>query len=87
MKPKHFKEVNAVLGENQPEYEPLPALRFDGGMGHVITCWELSPEEIERLKETGEIWLNVCTFGGAFPPVFLTTERKDLFTTTEDESN
>ena len=27
MKAKQFKEVNAVYGENQPEYYPLPACR------------------------------------------------------------
>ena len=85
MKPKHFEQVNVIMGKGQPEYEPLPALAIDGGM-QVITCWELSPEEIERVKQTGEIWLNVYTFGKNFPPVFLTTERKELFTIT-DESN
>ena len=31
MKAKQFKEVNAVYGENQPEYYPLPAYKSEDG--------------------------------------------------------
>ena len=33
MKAKQFKEVNAVYGENQPEYYPLPAYKDSGNRG------------------------------------------------------
>lgn len=40
MKPKEFKGQNIVFAKDQPEYQPLPALRMPDG--EVITCWGLS---------------------------------------------
>ena len=43
MKAKQFKEVNAVYGENQPEYYPLPAYKSEDGTS--VFCFELDEEE------------------------------------------
>lgn len=37
MTPIKFKGQNIVFGANQPEYQPLPALKLHDGQ--VITCW------------------------------------------------
>ena len=38
MKAKQFKEVNAVYGENQPKYYPLPAYKSEDGT--AVFCFE-----------------------------------------------
>jgi len=75
MKPLKFDEVNVILGEDQPEYENLPAL-VQGDK--VVTCWELSEEEIEAIKNSKRIWMATLTFGQAFQPCLLTTQKEDV---------
>ena len=47
MKAKQFKEVNAVYGENQPEYYPLPAYKSEDGT--AVFCFELDEEERKKI--------------------------------------
>lgn len=75
MIPIKFKGSNVVFAENQPEYQPLPALVV--GDGSVITCWELTDEEIENIIETKVIWLKQLTFNKPLQPVMLTTDLSD----------
>lgn len=60
MKAKQFKEVNAVYGENQPEYYPLPAYKSEDGT--AVFCFELDEEERKKIAETGELWVALRTF-------------------------
>ena len=62
MRPKHFPGQNVVFGENQPEYQPLPALVLPGSEGEVITCWELSDEEIEKVVKNKCIYFSQLVF-------------------------
>ena len=56
MKPVEFPGVNVVFAKDQPEYMPLPAMKIPNDpQGLIITKWQLSPEELERVKETGTI--------------------------------
>lgn len=66
-----------VIGKDQPEYAPMPA--YISPDGQVIACFKLDPQEIQRVSQTGEIWLSVLTFNRGFEPVFLTTDPADLF--------
>lgn len=75
MKPIKFEGVNVTFGANQPEYLPLPAQRLPGDCGQIVTCWELSPEEIKQVQRTGKIYLSVLTFNNPLQPVLLTTEK------------
>ena len=75
MEPKQFDGANCVYGANQPEYKDLPAQRYDGPLGQVVTCWKLSPEELRKVQETGEIWLSLLTFGNPLQPVMLTVDH------------
>lgn len=56
MKPVEFPGVNVVFAKDQPEYVPLPAMKVpDDPQGLIITKWELSPDELKRIQETGTI--------------------------------
>lgn len=80
MEPVKFDGVNVVFGENQPEYDQLPAERVGRPeSGQIITCWEVSPEEIKRIQETGKIWLSVLTYGQPLHPVLLTTDKPNTY--------
>lgn len=81
MKPIEFKEHNVVFGKDQPEYMPLPALKFEDGT--VITCWKLSWKEAIRVLFTRKIWLSVLTFNNPLQPTLLETDEKTLFATNE----
>lgn len=90
MKPIDFDGSNAVIGKDQDCYLPLPALiknhvveDEDGENvlienGQVVSCWELSDEELAEIIKTKKIWLSTLTFGGPFQPVCLTTNKNDL---------
>lgn len=76
MKPIEFEEINVVYGEKQPEYIPLPAHKAKDGT--VWTCWELSPEELKQIQETGVIWLSMLTFNQPLQPILLQVEKPKL---------
>lgn len=78
MKPIEFEEQNVVYGENQPEYIPLPALKFEDGT--VITCWKLSWKEAFRVLFTRKIWHSMLTFNNPLQPTCISTDHKDFFT-------
>ena len=73
MEPIIFKGANCVYGQGQPEYMPLPAHKDENGV--VLTCWKLSPEDMQRIQETGVIWLEMLTFNQALQPVRLDSEK------------
>jgi hypothetical protein len=76
MKPVRFKEQNVIFAEDQPEYEPLPALRTEGG--DVIFCMKLTFRERVRVLFLGNIWCSLCAFGRPLTPSFYTTKKSDL---------
>lgn len=94
MTPIKFPEANIVIGKNQKEYESLPAwvdktpIPDDAivgfNRGDVVSCWQLSPEEIEKVRETGCIWVNMLTFGLPVHPLFLTVDKNEVIVN-EDE--
>lgn len=79
MEPINFKGANVVYAKNQPEYKPLPAERRPGNSGEVVTCWKLSPEELERVKEIGVIWLSMLTFNQPLQPVLLSVDKPEAY--------
>jgi len=60
MIPIKFPGSNIVIGENQPQYILLPALRLDNG--DVYTCWELTEEEINDLVNSKRLYIKSLTF-------------------------
>ena len=53
MKPIEFKHQNIVFAKDQPEYQPLPALKFESSNGEVVSCWKLSFKERIKIVFTG----------------------------------
>lgn len=84
MKPVKFKHHNVVFAEDQPEYQPLPALKIEGPEGHVVTCWKLSFWERVRILFLGKIWLNLMSFNQPLTPSFMSTKRKEVYSVPED---
>lgn len=64
-----FIGKNVEIAKNQPEYKTLPALVVPGPEGEVITCWQLSDDEIEEVIKTRRIYMSQLTFGGKYSPV------------------
>lgn len=73
MIPTSFKETNQLLGAgNNKGTGDLPIARsymeIEGDkVPCAVSCWKLSPEELERVKETGQIW--VAVMGVGMPPI------------------
>jgi hypothetical protein len=76
MEPAEFPEVTVTLAKGQPEYQPLPI--HYGRDGVATSLWKLSPEEIRQIAASGEIWLQVMTFGRGFSPILPLAEKPDL---------
>lgn len=76
MEPITFPEQTHVLGENQPEYRPLP-VHIDQNDPRIpmTACFELTDEEIADIVSTKKLWHQQLTFGNAFQPVLLTTKK------------
>lgn len=73
MKPIPFKQQNAVLAKDQPQYQPLPVHRTQDY--EFISCWQLSWRERIKLLFTGRIWHRQLTFGYAYQPMMLQVEH------------
>ena len=84
MKPTTFKHQNVVYAKDQPQYQPLPALRLDTPEGQVISCWKMSFYERLRVLFTGRIWVSLMSFNKPLTPSYITTKRKEVYSHTDD---
>lgn len=78
MKPIEFKEQNVIYAKDQPEYLPLPALKYPGGNGEVVTCWRLSFWERFYILFTGRMWLSLLSFNQPLTPSFLSVKKHEV---------
>ena len=73
MKPVNFPEHNKVFtkpeGWFDEECQPLPVFQNDE---QIISCWEVTNEDIEKMKKTKRIWLSI--HGNAQPPVWVSAD-------------
>ena len=60
--------------EGREDVSDLHTFRQRGGTCNM-SCWQLSPEEIEEVSRTGRIYLSVMS-GALFYPVFLGSESR-----------
>lgn len=58
-----------VFAKDQPEYQPLPAVRIDSPGAPILTRWEFSDEERQRIATGASLYLWVYTFGHPLQPV------------------
>ena len=79
MKPIEFPEQNTLAKSEDVNVQPLPCRISEDGT-QVISCWELTEADFERLKRKPRIYVSQMTYGGAIPPLFLTSDNNDLFT-------
>ena len=75
MTPIQFPEVNIVLGAGQPEYQGLPALITKDETRQVISCWELTAEEIQGVIKNGVIWISQLSFGHPVQPLLPSVDK------------
>ena len=61
--------IEVVLGKNQPEYVPLPAVYLDTDARPMITRWRLSRDERVAVATGADIVLTQLTFGHPFQPI------------------
>ena len=67
--PGHERD-EIVIGKDQPEYVPLPALRLITEEGiATVTRWRPSDEERAQLLAGADIWLQQLTGRGPLQPV------------------
>ena len=79
MKPVKFEGYNVAIGEGQEEYIPIPAQAMpDDPQGKVLMCFELDPDEIKEIQETGRLWMTKLTFGMDFQPIMLNTKKPEF---------
>lgn len=76
MTPKTFKGHNIVFGKDQPEYQPLPALRLHDGQ--VITCWELTDEELQDVIKNKCIYVQQMTFNHPLQPIYVSSDLDNI---------
>lgn len=72
MQPIPTSETNLVIAEHQDGVRPLPV--HNTGR-EVVATWEITDEELERLKESKKIYLTISNFGLAIFPHLLTIEN------------
>ena len=75
MKPIEFPGSNVVYGANQPEYQPLPAMKMPDGQ--VLTCWQFTEEELAIINKTKCMYLSQLTFNQPLQPIIMMTEISD----------
>ena len=84
MKPIEFKHQNIVFAKDQPEYQPLPALKIDSEQGEVISCWHMSLKERLTVLFTGNVWLSLVSFNKPLTPSFMSVNRKEVYSHSDD---
>lgn len=58
-----------VFGRDQPEYEPLPAIRGTGPRQAVTCRYKLGFAERIWVLFSGNIWIQQLTYGHPFHPI------------------
>ena len=77
MIPVSFPGQNIVFGKDRPQYRPLPALDLEDENGEVITCWEISEEELQVITRTRRIYLSQYTFNRPLQPILPMADLSD----------
>lgn len=82
MQPIEFPEQNKVFKapEGMDNCSDLPVcecIDFNFNTPVIISKWKLTPEELQKVNETGEIWLSVV--GQGMPPVCLMVDYPFIF--------
>lgn len=69
--------VEIVLGKNQPEYNPLPAMWLNAPSVPMLTRWRFTDEERAAIAAGADVVMTQLTFGQPFQPVHLQVTMPD----------
>jgi hypothetical protein len=69
--------IGLVIGEGQPQYDPLPAVYVDSRACPVISRWRPSAEERELIAKGADIVLQQLTFRNPYQPINLQVVMPD----------
>lgn len=76
MRVVEFPEQTVVIAKDQPQYNPLPAHRTEGGI--VTCCWKLEWKERIKLLFSGRLWHSILTFNHPLQPQRLRVDKPKL---------
>ena len=65
-----------VFAKDQPEYIPLPALKFQDGL--VVTRWSLSFWERVSILFGDSVYLGLLTFNNPLQPIRISTSVEEV---------
>lgn len=64
-----YEVKETVYAKDQPEYNPLPCVVMDGPARQILTRWEFTDEERQRIANGKSLYLWVWTFGQPLQPI------------------
>lgn len=73
LEPQEFSQVTVRIAEHQPEYQTLPAHTTEDG--RVITCFHVTPDQMADMARSGELWVQIYTFGNPLQPLCVHTNN------------
>jgi hypothetical protein len=76
MSPIEFTGVNVIYAKDQPEYLPLPVMKLQDGT--VISCWQVTDEDLERIIKTRQVFVSQLTFNTPLQPLNVVTGLDEL---------
>lgn len=79
MTPIKLPQSNQTLAEDQPEYQPLPIVRFPSKEGYTMHCWEANEEEKAEFAKTGRLYISQMTFNQPLQPILASVYMKDAY--------
>lgn len=77
--------IEIVLGKDQPEYLPLPAVYLNTPACPMITRWRLTDAERAAVAQGADVVLQQLTFMNPFQPVCLQVVMPDAMPTFVEE--
>jgi hypothetical protein len=81
MHPIPFSERERVLAPLDGQHQEMSGLRvvdvtYADGTSSVVSCWQLTDEEISVIQKTGNIY--VAVMGRTQPPIYLSVDRSEF---------
>lgn len=66
-----YDVAEVIFAKDHPEYMQLPAVRVQSAEAQVLTRWQLSDEDRQKIAAGADLYLWVSTFGQPLQPVEL----------------
>lgn len=67
-----FEGVNFTFAAPPGHEDDVHDLHVAKLPSHTVSCWRLTEEELEEVKRTGVVWLQIM--GHSMPPVYVSGE-------------